>query len=136
MELFEFVVRGTPRTPQTKSPKSRKDWKERVRAAAANAWRADVLPIEGELSARIVYFFTETTDLDVDNIIKPILDSLKGLVFEDDDHIFEVTARKTQKVAGLTIREAPLCLIDALSSMPEFIFVRVGHGPDHTELPT
>lgn len=134
MEFFDFVVRGTPRTPQTKNSKSRKDWKERVRTAAASAWPANALPLEGELSARIVYFFSETTDLDVDNVIKPILDSLEGLVFEEDDHIFEVTARKTQKVAGLTIREAPLCLIDALISMPEF--VRVGHGPDHTELPT
>ncbi|WP_119388916.1 RusA family crossover junction endodeoxyribonuclease [Taklimakanibacter lacteus] len=135
MELFDFVVRGTPRTPQTKSPKARADWKERVKIAAASAWPAAALPMRGELSARIAYFFTGSTDLDVDNIIKPILDSLEGLAFDDDNLIFEVTARKTQKVANLTVREAPPCLVDALSSLPEFVFVRIGYGPDHTELP-
>lgn len=91
--------------------------------------------MQGMLTARIVYFFTASTDRDVDNIIKPILDSLEGLAFENDNLIFEVTARKTQKITDLTVRGAPPCLVDALNSWPEFVFVRIGCGLDHTELP-
>ncbi len=88
--------------------------------------------MQGELSARIIYFFTDSTNRDVDNIIKPILDALKGLVFVDDNIIFEVTARKTQKVAGLTIKGAPSCLVGALDVFSDFVFVRIEEGPNHT----
>lgn len=107
MEIFDFVVPGTPRTPKSKS---RVTWQGDVRRAAASVWPGDREYLQGELSAQIVHFFTGSTDLDIDNIIKPILDSLEGLVFENDRTIFEVTARRTQQATGLTIKDAPLCL--------------------------
>jgi crossover junction endodeoxyribonuclease RusA len=132
MEPFDFVVRGTPRTPKSKSKAT---WQDVVRSAATSAWPRGRDFLQGELSAQIVHFFTDSTDLDIDNIIKPILDSLEGLVFENDRTIFEVTARRTRQASELTIKEAPLCLIEALVVEPEFVFVRVGRGPDHRELP-
>jgi crossover junction endodeoxyribonuclease RusA len=133
MERFEFVVQGFPRTADSKS---RRSWQKDVTAAAASAWPPGVEPLQGELSARIIYFFTDSTNRDVDNIIKPILDALKGLVFVDDNIIFEVTARKTQKVAGLTIKDAPSCLVGALDVFSDFVFVRIEEGPNHAELPS
>ncbi len=135
MELFDFVVRGTPRTVQTKRSSRRQKWQEDVRAAATAAWPSGAEPWQGELSARIIFFFTSKTDIDVDNIIKPILDSLKGLAFANDNIIFEVTCRKTPQADGLVVRNAPWGLVEALKSREDFIFVRIGRGPDHTELP-
>lgn len=80
----DFVIPGTPRTPQTKSQKSRNDWKAKVRAAAEKARPNNHPPFTEELSAIIVHFYTETTNIDVDGIAKLILDALKGAVIEDD----------------------------------------------------
>ena len=71
-ETFEFIVFGTPRTHQTKSPKSRSDWVEKVRSAALMEWPAHADPLGSELSVLMVYFHEGRTALDIDNIIKPI----------------------------------------------------------------
>lgn len=91
--------------------------------------------LQGELSVRIVFYFSGETSIDVDNIIKPIVDSLKGLVFQDDRTVFEVTCRKTKQGPKTRISDAPACLLKALGTIPDFVFVRVENGPDHAELP-
>lgn len=45
--------------------------------------------LRGRLYARINWFHGEPTTQDVDNIVKPILDSLKSIVFVDDSQIGE-----------------------------------------------
>lgn len=136
MEPLDFVVQGFPRTSQTKSSKSRQVWREAIRVAAAAAQPSGADLLQGELSAQIVYFYTDSTSLDVDNIIKPILDALTGLVFEDDSTIFQVTCRKTLQADGLIVRDAPSSLIRGLEAGRDFVYVRIGAGPDHTELPS
>ncbi len=58
-------------------------YRVRLRAGAVQAHGArGFLP--GDLYARIVWFHRDKTTTDVDNITKPILDALKGVVFGDD----------------------------------------------------
>ena len=130
----DFVVPGTPRTPQTNSPKSRNDWKARVGAAAAKAWPRDHPPFTEELSAVIVHFYTETTNIDVDGIAKLILDALKGAAIEDDGLISQVLLRKTNQ-AGLVVSNPTPILADTLGSHASFVYVRLGNAPDRKELP-
>ena len=47
----------------------------------------------GPVAVTITYFYN-TTPLDVDNIPKPILDGLKGMVYQDDDQVFDMLCRK------------------------------------------
>src|SRR3546814_997790 len=61
--------------------------------------------LDGSLSASIVYFHVDDTEIDVDNVIKPILDALKTHIYADDRRIEQVTARRT-KLVGLTVRNA------------------------------
>ena len=130
----DFVIPGTPRTPQTKSQKSRNDWKARVRAAAEQARPKTHPPFTEELSAIIVHFYTEATNIDVDGIAKLILDALKGAVIEDDGLISQVVLRKTNQ-AGLVVSNPPPILADTLGSHDSFVYVRLGNAPDHKELP-
>jgi hypothetical protein len=51
----EFVVFGTPRTPQTKSPKSRADWASRVQDAARLAW-GERERVATSVSVIMIYF--------------------------------------------------------------------------------
>ncbi len=48
----------------------------------------------GPLYARILWFHKDRTTQDVDNIAKRILDSLKGLVFDDDSAISHCLAAR------------------------------------------
>ena len=61
--------------------------------AAAGAHGARLLT--GLLYVRIIWFQRERTDGDVDNMAKWILDSLKGVVFLDDDDIVRCLTQKT-----------------------------------------
>jgi Holliday junction resolvase RusA-like endonuclease len=112
-------------------------WKEKVRKAAIDAWPADQVPLEGELSARIVYFYSidGTNIADADNIIKPILDALGEVVFEDDRAIFEVTCRKSPLSALSVLTNAPPNLVQSLQAESDLVFVRICDGPKHEELP-
>ena len=41
-----------------------------------------------------ITYFHGSDPLDVDNIPKPILDALKGLVYSDDSHVSDLLCRK------------------------------------------
>ena len=130
---FEFVVLGVPRTGQTKSKKSRSDWKQRVKEAALAAWPKGRRPISTELGALIVHFYTETTDIDVDGIGKLILDALREVVIEDDNIVSQILLRKTNQI-GLSFSNPPLILAETLGSVDSFVYVRLGDAPRHEEL--
>src|SRR5262245_4837637 len=95
---LEFVVVGVPRTPQTTSPKSRADWRNRVQEAARAAVGSIEDPTTDSLKATIVYFYSLETSIDVDNIAKPILDGMRGIIFEDDNTINELVVRKVAQL--------------------------------------
>jgi Holliday junction resolvase RusA-like endonuclease len=135
---FDFIVQGIPRSVNSTSRKSKRSttrWKEKVRSAAAVDWPSAGQSIGVPVCARIIYFHTGRTELDIDNIIKPILDALKGSVLEDDKLVYEVTCRKTEQVPGLRINTAPTKLTDVLGRILDFVYIRITYGPDHSELP-
>lgn len=46
------------------------------------------LPLEGELSSNIVYFYRDQKGtLDVDNLSKPFIDAFSGIIYHDDSQI-------------------------------------------------
>ncbi len=53
-----------------------------VRAAADQYWDGSP-PADGTVAVSMVYIF-DTVPCDVDNILKPILGGMKGLVYSDD----------------------------------------------------
>ena len=72
----------------------------------------------------ITYVFDDV-DLDIDNISKPILDAMKGLIYVDDRQITDLICRKRHHDQAYSV-ENPSELFDAhLQSSKEFIVVRV-----------
>ena len=132
--MIEFVVAGIPRSAQTKSPKSRSDWKAKVEAAArARGLQSEIIGGKS-FSATIVYFYADETELDVDSIGKLLLDSLVGFLYDDDSQAEQVLLRKTS-TTGIVINNPPPILVEALGKHLNFVFVRFNEGPDHKELP-
>jgi hypothetical protein len=95
--MLELIVEGTPRSLQG-SRAGIADWKEVVRAAADVAYPdRDVRIDYVDVSARILHFCFDWGDNagDLDNIAKPILDAIAGVVFFNDNQVTEVLLRRT-----------------------------------------
>jgi Holliday junction resolvase RusA-like endonuclease len=133
--LFEFVVPGIPRTAQTKKSESRKKWREKVTSAAGKLWPQTRPPLTSELSAIIVYYYTEQSDLDVDGIGKLVLDALVGTIVEDDAVFTQVLLRKSNQV-GLKVSNPTSLLAESLGTYESFVYIVLDNAPNHEDLPT
>ena len=108
-----------------------RQWRQDVRRAAAARWESE-LPHSGAVMATIIYFNGKQIDgkqIDVDNIPKPILDALKGLVYPDDSAVTDVICRLRHLGDDLAIHNPTPVLVDALSSFAAFLYVRVEDAP-------
>ncbi len=119
MILFDFVVTGTPVSVQTRRRQERLvPWKARVRSAASTAWTPSQTPFDARLCVALTYFY-EGQPPDVDNIIKPILDSVKSLVYEDDRQITDVVSRNRPIAGPYVVEQITPSLAAALSGTEE-----------------
>jgi Holliday junction resolvase RusA-like endonuclease len=133
--LAEFVITGVPRTAQTKSPKSRTDWRTRINAAARAAWTETQAPLRQEVAVLIIYFYIEETNLDVDGIPKLVLDGMEGIIFEKDSVVSQILCRKTRQDLGLRLVNPSPVLAEAVGSNDHFVYVSLGAAPNHKEIP-
>lgn len=118
--MVEFIVWGTPRSQQAKY-KGR--WQGRVQQAVPPPPKL----LTGPLRLRIDFFFDGATDLDTDNIIKPIQDALNDIVYKDDEIVVDVCARKIDLHHLPPLTAVPSALLAALAKPPgDFVFVQVG----------
>ena len=94
--------------PKSHQSGGRSDRYKAQLGAAARAHGARIL--SGPLYARIIWFQLKVTPGDVDNMTKPILDSLRGIVYHDDDQIVRRLTEKTvtsSRSFSMTPSEAP-----------------------------
>ncbi len=94
---------------------------------------------DGNLYIRIVWFHSIERVGDVDNIIKPIIDAFKGVVYLDDESIVKCLSQKVYTKKDFRITQAHLPsdiyeeLIALLGSEEEHIFyVEVGQLTSHS----
>lgn len=120
---FEFVVEGpaVPLRAAKKDAKRYQAWKKKVREEASKLWLSHT-PVLQDVTVTITNYFTEKPP-DVDNIIKPILDGLNGIVYGDDFQVQTVTSRKFVLIDA---KEAePEMLTNALKRFTEVIHIEV-----------
>lgn len=93
---LEFHVPGTPVSLQGSS-RSKERWKKVVEEAARKR-RQDTVEIpflDGRSLALTIYYFpSEPMVGDIDNIVKPIVDALKGVAYLDDHVIERIVVQK------------------------------------------
>lgn len=126
MPRFEFVVEG-PAVSLRASNKSRsryRKWVLKVRSAAERSWRAGEKPTSDTVEVAISNYYTAAPP-DVDNVVKPILDALKGLVYNDDGQVQTVTSRKIELQEGLRFSDPGSSLAAALQVYTELLHVGV-----------
>ena len=117
--MIDFVVRGTPKSQQAGSSKR---WQETVQDAAPPLSEL----LTGPLRLRIDFFFDGSTNLDTDNIIKPIQDALEDIVYGDDETVVDVCARKIDLRSLPSLVAVSSTLLTALADPPgDFVYIRV-----------
>ena len=120
---FEFVIEGPPVSQQIRNrrhPGRREEWMQTVRTAAERRWDGEP-PFMGEVAVTITYVSSRAR-LDVDNIPKPILDALTGLVYADDRQVADLVCR------NLRIRNASPLFYESFRAGEQFLHVVVGNA--------
>lgn len=90
---IEFMVPGVPLSLQA-STASKEDWKKRIRAAAQDELPEGHFAAEAPIKIKIYYFADAPANVDLDNIAKPIFDSLSKFVYLDDKQVERFVVQK------------------------------------------
>jgi hypothetical protein len=126
---FEFVIEGPPVSQQTRRRARRRAWIQEIRGVIIDRWPADEPPALGPIRVIVTYVYAEVA-VDLDNLAKPVLDALKGLVYQDDGQITDIAMRKRDVARDLRISTPSPILLDALRRGKEFLHVVVEEAPD------
>ena len=77
----------------------------------------------------IITYLYKGTSLDVDNLPKPILDALKGLVYSDDAQVSDLVCRKRDLNGDLRIQNPSSVLLQTLGHSEQFLHIAVDNAP-------
>ena len=126
---FEFVIDGPPVSQQARRRELVRQWRRTVRNAAENHWQPGELPFAENVMISITYFY-DTIPMDIDNIPKPILDELKGLVYLDDKQVTDVLCRKRELRGVIRVENSSIILHEAFNRGAHFLYILVERAPD------
>lgn len=125
--IAEFIVTGTPISSGA-SGRSRERWKHVVSAAAAAALPDEHALVADSVKVTIIYFYVQT-DLDLDNIIKPILDALIEVVYVNDFQVTDISAAKRDRTETLFLERASPIILEQLATTADnpqdFVYVAI-----------
>ena len=76
----------------------------------------------------ITYYYYDWAPLDVDNMAKPILDALKGVVYSDDDQVSDLISRKRDRNDDLLITGPTDVLLERLNRPGTFVHILVDNA--------
>ena len=135
MLLFEFTVVGPPVSHQARRMERLANWKTEVNDAARELWPAEAPPFGFPLAISVKYFYDHASPaIDNDNMIKPIQDSLIGLVYNDDSQLVHIEATKISIEGQFRIRGISKVLAEAFIAGREFLHVAINHPPSMDDL--
>lgn len=131
--LAEFVVFGSPVSQQSRRRQRVRDWMGLV-AAAARAEPAVEPSLRGRPARVEITYYRGGGPFDVDNMPKPVLDAIKGVILDDDGQVVDLFARKRTLRWAASRPNPPRRVARAVLSTGDFVHVIVGSYPDEEEL--
>lgn len=130
---WDCVVLGIPRSVQA-SRASIERWKAQVQAVAAAAWPSGSPPLDHEAQIHVTYYH-EGAPLDVDNMLKPILDALCGIVYQDDKQLTDTHGHLRDLNAQYRVRGMTPAQANGFTSNGPFVHIRIEMPSPPGELP-
>jgi len=86
------------------------------------------------IAFRLLYLYDEVA-VDVDNILKPILDALIGVLLEDDAVVTDVEIRRRRRGTAFTLTTVSPVLAAGFALGHEFVYVALRDAPPQDVLP-
>ncbi|CAD0232232.1 RusA family crossover junction endodeoxyribonuclease [Planktothrix agardhii] len=133
LSKFEFIVDGPPVSQQTRRRERLREWKTIVRQEAEKYWSSDQQTATGFVMLQITYFY-DSVAMDVDNIVKPIQDSIIGLAYVDDDQVTDIIVRKRNLSGNFKIENMTSTLAEGFARGNQFLHIVVLDAPDQEVL--
>lgn len=127
--LLEFVVEGTPVSLQAKRRKSLADWKARVANAAREAMPRGYFLTGDPLAITLYYFTAAPLQGDIDNIVKPVLDALCGVIYLDDHQLHRVLVQKFEPGNVFEFKSPSALLTAAIGKAKPTLYIRLSNKP-------
>src|ERR671931_1599876 len=112
--LLEFVIDGPPVSQQARRRERVRQWRDAVRRVTEQNWPPEELPVTGPIMLTVIYFCDDVA-MDLDNLPKPIVDALKGLVYLDDDQVTDIVCRKRNRNSDLRLENPSSFLSERFS---------------------
>ncbi|MET7245974.1 RusA family crossover junction endodeoxyribonuclease [Methylobacterium sp. EM32] len=134
---LEFMVRATPRSLQSSS-KAKEAWKSMVGEVVRDriaARREFTFLDRRPLSVTIFYFPPAPMQGDVDNIVKPILDGMWGIVYPDDQVVERVIVQKFEPGVYVEFSSLTDTLQRAIAADRPVVYVMVDDGTGWRRVP-
>lgn len=100
-----------------------------MRLAAERFWPAEATPTADPVTFTIIHFYDNRV-LDVDNLPKPILDALKGLVFQDDAQVTDLICRKRYLRGDSDPLKPSSVLDEGLDRGVDFFYIAIDEASD------
>jgi crossover junction endodeoxyribonuclease RusA len=133
MVPFEFIVVGTPVSQQTRNKARLRKWKETVRNGASSEWPATEPIIDQPIQILVVYYY-EGAAMDTDNMIKPIQDAMKGLIYSDDCLVTDSRGAKRDLGGSFRVKGMSPVVAKGFCCGSEFVHVKILEAPSQEEL--
>ena len=77
---------------------------------------------EGIMEVTITTFFT-ALQKDVDNVVKPILDGLKQVIYADDGEIYKLTSQRVDQKVSPKVDDASTLLAEVIIRYSELVHI-------------
>jgi len=124
------VIIVTPKKPLSYNSQR----KLRYQAFLANEAGASITtPMTGQLYSKAYYFYRGKSDIDADNLSKPILDAFKGVVFRDDAQVvLRVAAKISVETDTFELIQDGMppalyqSLVDLIAVQQHILYIEVG----------
>ncbi len=131
---LEFVVVGIPISNQSAGSPALIAWRAAVEAEARRCWTGQ--PLTGKLKAVVINFHaSDKPTLDLDNMSKPVLDVMQGIVYVDDRQIRQAELTHVRINAPFVFAGVSRLIASAVNTGDEFIYVRIEDAVDPFPLP-
>ena len=130
----EFAIAATPLSLQA-STASRQRWQSRLASAAKAALPEWVWLDDRAIAVTIFYFPPAAMQGDIDNIVKPILDSLCTVAYRDDQVVDRVWVQKFEPGSLYTFRDPSPTLAAALETQAPVLYIRIDDGVSRGDFP-
>lgn len=134
---LEFVVQGPPVSNQQRNHQGKLNlltWRAAVTGEAGKTWRKD--PLKGPVKAVMINFHQgDQPSVDLDNMSKPILDSLEDVAYEDDRQVRQAVSAHLNLRDSFALSEASILIVNAIKAGDQFVYVRIEDPVEPYPLP-